>query len=331
MMNAKGMAKATCALMAPAMAVCLALPLAGEGEKSVEQASEVFVVNDDGLRRSFEQGMAKIINADEHRKFEELQSELKRKSCDLDLPVAGDEVESPEELYARHRGAVVMISTFFRCPDPECKYWHSNIATGFLIHPDGIVVTNHHILGSPQAGSKALGVQTLDGRVHAVAEVLAADRKNDVAILRLATEEGGFPYVTLGIDLPAGRDVMVISHPDKDFYSLTRGSVSRHYIDSYTKARTMSITADFGKGSSGGPVFGADGKVAGMVVSTRSLAYNSLRVLVDPESECLRKATPKEINDRNVDDDQRPKRLGFGHQMTFKQCVPVSAIRKLIK
>jgi hypothetical protein len=37
----------------------------------------------------------------------------------------------------------------------------------------------------------------------------------------------------------------------------------------------MSITADFAKGSSGGPVFDEAGNVAGMVASTESVYYDT--------------------------------------------------------
>ena len=64
----------------------------------------------------------------------------------------------------------------------------------------------------------------------------------------------------------------------------------------------MSITADYAKGSSGGPVLDADGHVVGMVCSTQSIYYDS--------------------RDKN--------KLQGPLQMVVKNCIPVSAISAIL-
>jgi S1-C subfamily serine protease len=62
----------------------------------------------------------------------------------------------------------------------------------------------------------------------------------------------------------------------------------------------MAITADYAKGSSGGPVLNARGEVVGMVSSTNSIYYT------------------------------REKGQNQNLQMVIKSCVPVGAISKLL-
>ena len=63
----------------------------------------------------------------------------------------------------------------------------------------------------------------------------------------------------------------------------------------------MQITADFARGSSGGPVLDARGRAVGMVASTGSVHYNN--------------------------DHGEQKNL----QMVFKECVTADAIRALVQ
>lgn len=307
--------------------------------EAVEQAPQagvappaVLVLNDPQMRLSLENGMGRLIEAGDCTPFVDLLNQGVGKTSTLDLERPRTELLDPETVYERCKKATVMISTFFHCPDPKCKRWHSNVATGFLIHASGIVVTNQHLLGAAQPGSKFIGVRTFDGKVYSVKEVLAADSKTDVAVLRLATERTDFPVLALGEDPPVGRKMMLVSHPGGQYYTFSQGYVSRHSIDPYTKSHVMHVTADFGKGSSGGAFFDPAGNVVGMVESTKALDYSSLQVVVDADNSCLRKATSKEINGRGkTPRDQRPKSIGFGHQMTFNRGVPVSSIHALIQ
>jgi S1-C subfamily serine protease len=95
----------------------------------------------------------------------------------------------------------------------------------------------------------------------------------------------------------------VISHPDRRFYTLTDGIVSRYSTSTGggKKTSVMMITADFARGSSGGPVFNDCGAVVGYVGSTVSVYYNV--------------------------DKGRKDNL----QMVFKQCIPTGNVLKLIK
>jgi serine protease Do len=108
--------------------------------------------------------------------------------------------------------------------------------------------------------------------------------------------------VALGQAAPVGAKIDLISHPNQRFYTLTEGRVARYFMMQRGKmpVSAMSITADFGRGSSGGPVFNESGEVVGIAASTESLYY-----------------TEKDGEQKNL-------------QMVFKHCVPVSQLRELI-
>ena len=99
---------------------------------------------------------------------------------------------------------------------------------------------------------------------------------------------------------PKGR-LQVISHPDRQFYALTHGVISRYHTHHSSRglASRMAITADFARGSSGAPVFNETGDVAGMVCSTHSIYYEN-----------------KDGEKKNL-------------QMVLKECIPARSILAL--
>jgi S1-C subfamily serine protease len=114
-----------------------------------------------------------------------------------------------------------------------------------------------------------------DGAVCPVKAVLAANAAGDVAIVQL----GGTGFVPLAVApaAPVGSDVFVISHPDSRFFTLSRGIVARYTTMTRGRkknATMLQITAEYAKGSSGGPVLNTAGEVVGMVSSTMSVYYN---------------------------------------------------------
>jgi S1-C subfamily serine protease len=96
--------------------------------------------------------------------------------------------------------------------------------------------------------------------------------------------------------------VFVISHPEEKFYSFTQGIVSRYFTgqEETGDATMMSITADFGPGSSGCPIFNDFGAVIGM-------ADNIVSTTLDR------------------DDGSKPPSL------LFKHCRPSMAIQNFVK
>jgi hypothetical protein len=172
------------------------------------------------------------------------------------------------EIYRRSAAAAVLVGTAYKCD--KCTKWHHTLASGFAVTADGVIATNHHVAANPTA--EAMGVMTADGRFFPVLEVLAADKAHDVALLR--TDAKDLAFLPLRDDAPAGSPIRCYSHPANSFGCLSEGIIARYarlHESERNGAVFMQITADYARGSSGGPVLDAYGNVVGMVASTSAV------------------------------------------------------------
>lgn len=220
--------------------------------------------------------------------------------------------------------SVVVIGSANFCQDCEGAHL-GGIATGWIIDPRGRIVTNHHVLEDKEAGE--LGVMTFDGRVFPVRRILAADAEGDAALLEIDPVGGVLPALPLAAAAKTGEAIRVVGHPDGRFYSLSEGVVSRSYAEGHaeddSRRAWLTVTADYGVGSSGAPVLNSAGEVVGMVSSTSTL-------LADAEQGSsfamrfwqiflgMRAATA-------------PVRSGEDVQMVFRDCVSLQTMRRLVE
>ena len=202
-------------------------------------------------------------------KADVLRGQLGRRRCDVALLPASTRSDALPLAATRVRQGVAAVSGLYKCK--KCTKWHVSAASGFFISADGILVTNHHVVAS--ADKEVLIVLSGNGRMAVVTEVLAADPVADVAILRCSGS--GYSALPLSADAPDGSPVGVWSHPDHHFFTLSAGIVSRRFLMRKPggSAEALAITADYARGSSGGPVFDERGNVVGMVASTDSVYY----------------------------------------------------------
>lgn len=239
----------------------------------------------------------KLINGGRFAPASELRTQLTRRTCQVSLPAPGQANLSLVELVKRRQSGVLIVSGLYKCD--RCEKWHGSGASAVALTEDGVFATCYHVVAA--TNRHAFFVMTLDGEVAPVVEVLAADEKADVAICRVAGIKLS-PVPLAAKNPPIGSPISLISHPSGQHFTLTTGVISRYFFKPVTKTRStpaMAITAEFAKGSSGGPVLDAAGNVVGLAASTRSIYYNQ--------------AHGKQEN----------------LQMVTRQCVPLNAIREL--
>jgi serine protease Do len=146
--------------------------------------------------------------------------------------------------------------------EPE-RFRAQSGGSGFVVSPDGLIVTNNHVVD----GADRLTV-TLDGREYP-AEVRGTDPETDLALIQV---EAGrqLPYLKLGDsdELSVGDWIMVIGSPLGLDHTVTVGVVS-------AKGRSLQVLdpsfenfiqtdAAINFGNSGGPLVNLAGEVVGI-------------------------------------------------------------------
>ncbi len=168
----------------------------------------------------------------------------------------------------------------------------NSLGSGVIVRPDGIIVTNHHVI----ADAQGILVGLADDRVFP-AEIIVSDRRTDIAVLRVAIPGEVLPTLEFADSdrLSVGDIVLAIGNPFGLGQSVSSGIVS-------ALARSGAGTGDFrffiqtdaaiNPGNSGGALIATDGRLIGIntAIYTRSggsqgvgfaVPVNMVRVVVD--------------------------------------------------
>lgn len=151
--------------------------------------------------------------------------------------------------------------------EPETREANS-LGSGFLISPDGYVVTNNHVV-TGQNGTDpvdSVTVTLVDEREYD-ARIIGRDPLTDLALLKIEGE--GLPYVRFGNSesVRVGDWVVAIGNPFGLGGSVTAGIVSalhRVGITGNAYDRFIQTDASINRGNSGGPMFDLQGNVIGI-------------------------------------------------------------------
>ena len=143
-----------------------------------------------------------------------------------------------------------------------------SLGSGFVINPDGLVVTNNHVVERAQK----IQVRLADGRTFE-AMVVGRDPATDLALLRLP-DARELPTVNLGDSdqLEIGDWVVAIGNPFGLDLSVTHGLISARervigvgVFDDFIQTNALINT-----GNSGGPLFDMHGDVVGVTTAIDS-------------------------------------------------------------
>ena len=149
-----------------------------------------------------------------------------------------------------------------------------NIGSGFIVSPDGLIITSKHVVSDTGATYKII---TNDNKTYNV-EKIYRDPSNDVAILKINPPSGTkLTPLSLGdsTNLTLGQTVIAIGTSLGEFTNtvtsgivsglgrgITAGSPFQGYVEKLDNA--IQTDAPINPGNSGGPLLNSSGQVIGI-------------------------------------------------------------------
>lgn len=157
---------------------------------------------------------------------------------------------------------------FGQLPKKNADRPFRSLGSGFIIHPDGYIVTNEHVVSR----ADKISISFRDDKKTYTAKLIGSDKKTDLALLKV-DYPGKLPAAPLGDSeqvLP-GDWVMAIGNPFYLGHTATVGIVSAKSRrinvpgeDSSTYSNYIQTDASINPGNSGGPLFNTKGEVIGV-------------------------------------------------------------------
>ncbi|HEU4995925.1 MAG TPA: trypsin-like peptidase domain-containing protein [Gemmatimonadaceae bacterium] len=159
------------------------------------------------------------------------------------------------------------------------------LGTGFIVNPNGVIVTNAHVV----ANASKVSVMQRDGTVSP-AQVLGTDETNDIAVLKINAKD--LPVATLGnsASVVIGEWAIAIGNPygfvlGNSEPTVTAGVISGVGRNLLARAEgpgayldMIQTDASINPGNSGGPLVNADGEVIGVNSSIYSPSGGSVGI-----------------------------------------------------
>jgi serine protease Do len=179
-------------------------------------------------------------------------------------PLASTTTNSINSIYETYKTAVVGIrndGTSTNAFGQTTPFAASG--TGFIISPDGYILTNNHVVD----GAKKVTVTLFDEKSY-TASIIGTAPDNDIALLKI--DAAGLTAVKLGNsdNLIVGEPIFAIGNPLGELtYTVTAGIVSaenRDFDEDGTPINMFQTDAAINPGNSGGPIFNMNGEVVGI-------------------------------------------------------------------
>ena len=152
----------------------------------------------------------------------------------------------------------------------------TSLGSGFIINPEGYIVTNNHVV----AEADEINIKLHNGK-ELEAKVIGTDSRTDLALLKIDTKEK-LSFVEFGDDNEAriGDWVIAIGNPFGLGQTVTAGIISSKSRDIESDSKGIvdnyiQTDAAINRGNSGGPMFNLKGQVIGVNTAIYSASGSS--------------------------------------------------------
>jgi serine protease Do len=137
----------------------------------------------------------------------------------------------------------------------------SSLGSGFIISPDGYVVTNYHLIKDAEKI-----IVNLDAGQSLDAKIVGRDAKLELALLKIEKPGANLSYVSFGDSdkVRVGDWVLAIGNPFRLGNSVTAGIISAKARDIGLYGEVLQTDAAINMGNSGGPMLNMRGEVIGI-------------------------------------------------------------------
>jgi serine protease Do len=148
--------------------------------------------------------------------------------------------------------------------------------SGFIVSPDGYILTNNHLVG----GVDEVKVTLTDGRDF-TAKIIGTDPESDVAVIKI--DANNLPCLEMADSdkIEVGEWVLAIGNPFGLSHTVTAGIISAKGRSGFGIAAFedfIQTDAAINMGNSGGPLVNLDGKVIGINTALISPAMTNVGV-----------------------------------------------------
>jgi serine protease Do len=163
----------------------------------------------------------------------------------------------------------------FGVPMPDQEAPREGLGSGFIVQPDGIILTNAHVV----QGADEVVVRLPDRREFK-GTIVGVDTPTDIAVVRIDAKD--LPTVRLGdpSKVKVGEWVLAIGSPFGFENTVTAGIVSgtSRSLPEGTYVPFIQTDAAVNPGNSGGPLFNLDGEVIGInsAIYSRTGGYQGI-------------------------------------------------------
>lgn len=261
-----------------------------------QENAEALFINNGIYNQNIEEKVLQAIKTQGGKTITELQTAARTLKNEegftwKEIKSNSSKIKKADQVFSKRKSAVFIMGKLNKS-NADAESTADLYATAFGISDDGICVTNYHVLSEliyltktndSIAAKTNLGtyfIQSVDGEVFVLDKLLAFSSSNDLAVFKVKTAGKPLPFIPLGKVLKVGEPVYIISHPDHNYYYLSKGIVNKNSLmlnprKPNIRQYRINVDADYAVGSSGGPILSETGDLAGIVSSTQSIPWQS--------------------------------------------------------